>query len=63
MGGLDSMIASLYDGGMTVRDIEHHSVTTMRTELRQQPKSPSWTITAPMLSVTAIGRVAWSFLR
>ncbi len=33
LGGLDEMIISLYAGGMTVRDIEHHLATTIGTEL------------------------------
>jgi len=32
-GGLDDMIISLYAGGMTVRDIEHHLVRTLGTEV------------------------------
>jgi putative transposase len=32
-GGLDDMIISLYAGGMTVRDIQHHLVSTLGTEL------------------------------
>jgi putative transposase len=32
-GGLDDMIISLYAGGMTVRDIQHHLVRTLGTEL------------------------------
>jgi hypothetical protein len=33
VGGLDDMIISLYAGGMTIRDIEHHLVTTVGTEI------------------------------
>lgn len=33
LGGLDDMVISLYAGGMTVRDIEHHLVSTIGTEL------------------------------
>jgi transposase-like protein len=33
LGGLDDMIISLYAGGMTIRDIEHHLNTTLGTEL------------------------------
>lgn len=33
LGGLDDMIISLYAGGMTVRDIEHHLVSTIGTEI------------------------------
>ncbi|MCW2839310.1 MAG: transposase, partial [Aeromicrobium sp.] len=33
LGGLDDMIISLYAGGMTVRDIEHHLASTIGTEL------------------------------
>lgn len=36
IGGLDSMIVSLYAGGMTVRDIEHHLVTTIGTEISRE---------------------------
>ncbi len=32
-GGLDDMIISLYAGGMTVRDIEHHLARTIGTEI------------------------------
>jgi putative transposase len=32
-GGLDDMIISLYAGGMTVRDIQHHLTRTIGTEL------------------------------
>lgn len=32
-GGLDDMIVSLYAGGMTVRDIEHHLARTLGTEI------------------------------
>ena len=32
-GGLDEMITSLYAGGMTVRDIQHHLERTLGTEL------------------------------
>ena len=33
LGGLDEMIISLYAGGMTLRDIQHHLVSTIGTEL------------------------------
>jgi len=33
LGGLDDMIISLYAGGMTMRDIQHHLATTIGTEL------------------------------
>ena len=33
LGGLDEMIISLYAGGMTVRDIEHHLARTLGTEV------------------------------
>jgi putative transposase len=33
LGGLDDMIISLYAGGMTVRDIQHHLARTLGTEL------------------------------
>ena len=36
LGGLDEMIISLYAGGMTVRDIEHHLASTLGTELSHE---------------------------
>ena len=36
LGGLDDMIISLYAGGMTVRDIEHHLGTTIGTEISRE---------------------------
>jgi transposase-like protein len=36
IGGLDDMIISLYAGGMTVRDIEHHLNATLGTELSRE---------------------------
>jgi putative transposase len=33
LGGLEDMIISLYAGGMTIRDIEHHLAATLGTEL------------------------------
>ena len=36
LGGLDDMIVSLYAGGMTVRDIEHHLVSTIGTEISRE---------------------------
>ena len=36
LGGLDDMIVSLYAGGMTMRDIEHHLVTTIGTEISRE---------------------------
>lgn len=33
LGGLDEVIISLYAGGMTVRDIQHHLASTIGTEL------------------------------
>ena len=35
-GGLDDMIISLYAGGMTVRDIEHHLVRTLGVEVSRE---------------------------
>jgi putative transposase len=35
-GGLDEMIISLYAGGMTVRDIQHHLESTIGTELSHE---------------------------
>lgn len=36
IGGLDEMIISLYANGMTVRDIEHHLITTIGTEISRE---------------------------
>jgi putative transposase len=36
MGGLEEMIISLYAGGMTVRDIQHHLAATLGTELSHE---------------------------
>src|SRR5215216_1839111 len=36
LGGLDEMIVSLYAGGMTLRDIQHHLVSTIGTELSHE---------------------------
>jgi transposase-like protein len=36
LGGLDEMIVSLYAGGMTIADIEHHLATTLGTELSRE---------------------------
>jgi len=36
MDGLDGMIISLYAGGMTIRDIQHHLVSTIGTELSHE---------------------------
>ncbi|MDR1213278.1 MAG: IS256 family transposase [Propionibacteriaceae bacterium] len=36
LGGLDDMIVSLHAGGMTVRDIEHHLVSTVGTEISRE---------------------------
>jgi putative transposase len=36
LGGLDEMIVSLYAGGMTVRDIQHHLARTLGTELSHE---------------------------
>src|SRR5690625_3586990 len=36
LGGLDDMIVSLYAGGMTIRDIEHHLAATLGTELSHE---------------------------
>jgi putative transposase len=33
LSGLDEMIISVYAGGMTVRDIEHHLASTIGTEV------------------------------
>jgi putative transposase len=35
-GGLDEMIVSLYAGGMTVRDIQHHLARTLGTDLSHE---------------------------
>lgn len=36
LGGLDEMIISLYAGGMTIRDIQHHLDRTLGTELSHE---------------------------
>ncbi len=36
LGGLEEMIISLYAGGMTVRDIQHHLARTLGTELSHE---------------------------
>lgn len=36
LSGLDDMIISLYAGGMTVRDIEHHLASTIGTEISRE---------------------------
>ncbi|MFW5469523.1 IS256 family transposase [Knoellia sp. CPCC 206435] len=36
VGGLEDMIISLYAGGMTIRDIQHHLATTLGTELSHE---------------------------
>jgi putative transposase len=36
IGGLDEMIISLYAGGMTVRDIQHHLARTLGTDLSHE---------------------------
>jgi len=36
VGGLDDMIISLYAGGMTVRDIEHHLASTIGTQVSRE---------------------------
>ena len=36
LGGLDEMIVSLYAGGMTVRDIQHHLAATLGTDLSHE---------------------------
>jgi len=36
LGGLDDMIISLYAGGMTIRDIQHHLAITIGTELSHE---------------------------
>jgi putative transposase len=39
LGGLDEVIISLYAGGMTLRDIQHHLVSTIGTELSHETLS------------------------
>jgi transposase-like protein len=39
LSGLDEMIVSLYAGGMTLRDIEHHLATTIGTEISRETLS------------------------
>ena len=36
LGGLDDMIISLYAGGMTIRDIQHHLATTIGADLSHE---------------------------
>ena len=36
LGGLDAMIISLFAGGMTIRDIQHHLAATVGTELSHE---------------------------
>jgi putative transposase len=36
LGGLDEMIISLYAGGMTIRDIQHHLASTIGTDLSHE---------------------------
>ena len=36
LGGLDDIIISLYAGGMTLRDIQHHLASTLGTELSHE---------------------------
>jgi putative transposase len=36
LGGLDEIIVSLYAGGMTLRDIQHHLASTVGTELSHE---------------------------
>ncbi len=36
LGGLEDMIISLYAGGMTIRDIEHHLAATLGTEISRE---------------------------
>ena len=36
LDGLDAMIVSLYAGGMTIRDIQHHLLSTIGTELSHE---------------------------
>ncbi len=36
LGGLDDMIISLYAGGMTIRDIQHHLASTIGTDLSHE---------------------------
>jgi len=36
LGGLEEMIISLYAGGMTIRDIQHHLAATIGTELSHE---------------------------
>lgn len=36
MAGLDDMIISLYAGGMTIREIQHHLAATFGTEISHE---------------------------
>jgi Transposase, Mutator family len=46
LGGLNEMIISLYAGGMTLCDIQHHLVSTIGTELSHETISRSPTRSA-----------------
>ena len=48
LSGLDDMVISLYAGGMTIRDIEHHLASTIGTELSRET-----------ISKVAEGVLAW----
>jgi putative transposase len=56
-GGLDEMIISLYTGGMTVRDIQHHLARTLGTELSHDviSRSPTRCWRRSGLAVEAVG--------
>jgi putative transposase len=56
LGGLDEMIISLYAGGMTIRDIGHHLVTTLGTELSHETISKSSTRSARRSSPGSVAR-------
>lgn len=51
LGGLDEQIISLYAGGMTIRDIQHHLATTLGTDLSHETIS---TITDAVLDEVMI---------
>ncbi len=53
LDGLDSMIISLYAGGMTVRDIRHHLASTLGVEVSAATIS---TITAAKSTVSTTCR-------
>ena len=56
LSGLDDMIISLYAGGMTVRDIEHHLVSTIGTEISRETISKITDEVADEVMICSSGR-------